>query len=164
MCSQTYTPVPSDLTISLHCLEPCGGYISKTPIAAVQAALWAAVRMGIRVVSLGFCQLSKPTVDLAFRVVSHWHGLPRAGGAPLLEALKARWGGGHPAHGWGWCWMVFMEPSNPNQTVILPFDDLLVLRSERFLSVNFSHFPSDRTQCCFCKSKIGAQQMVSIRK
>lgn len=37
-------------------------------------------------------------------------------------------------------------------------------RYERFISVNFSHFPYDRTQRCFCKSKISAQQMVSIRK
>lgn len=135
MCSQTYTPVSSDLTISLHSWSParviCS--LSKTPIA---------VRMGVQVISLRFCQL-KPTMDLAFRVLSHWHGLCRAGDAPSLEVLKARWG-----------WMAFMEPSSPNQSVTLPFYDLLVLRSERFLSVNFSRFPNGRTQCCFCKSKI----------
>lgn len=44
------------------------------------------------------------------------------------------------------------------------FGIMSLWRFEKLLSVNFSHFPYDRTRCCFCKSKIWAQQMVSIRK
>lgn len=51
--------------------------------------------------------------------------------------------------GWGSCSRGFVPAR-----VHAEFDAVGLQRQDRLVSVNLSHFPYRRTQCCFCKSKI----------
>jgi len=64
------------------------------------------------------------------RVVRHWHRFPReAVAAPSVAVFKARLDGAlsNPVQWkvslcpwqWGWNWMIFKVPSNPNCSLIL---------------------------------------------